>query len=119
MYGTVAEGPVNSDDKRAYRPAKSNVYGNIEGLMNQFKLVMHNHGINPPPGETYCSVEGGNGEVGFYIVSDGKDKPYKCRCRPPCLPLVQAIPYMLRDHFIADVVPVFGSLNMIGGELDR
>jgi len=115
----LPDGPVNSDDKRAYKPLKSNVYDNIEGLMNQFKLVMHGHGINPPIGETYVGVEGGNGEVGFFIVSDGKDKPYKCRCRPPCFPLVQAIPYMLRDHFVADVVPIFGSLNMIGGELDR
>jgi NADH-quinone oxidoreductase subunit D len=112
-------GPVNVEEKTVTKPDKQDVYSNIEGLMNQFKLVMDTHGVNPPPGEAYCSVEGGNGELGYYIVSDGKDKPYKCRCRPPCFPLVQAIPYMLQDHMVADVVPVFGSLNMIGGELDR
>ncbi len=115
----LPDGPVNVPDRTIYRPDKLNVYENIEDLINQFKLIMHGHGINPPPGETYSAVEGGNGELGFYVVSDGKDKPYKCRVRPPCFPLVQAIPYMIRDHMVADVVPVFGSLNMIGGELDR
>jgi len=112
-------GPVCAEDKTVTKPNKQDVYDNIEGLMNQFKLVMDGHGIQPPPGEVYAAVEGGNGELGFYIVSDGTDKPYKCRCRPPCFPLVQAIPYMIQDHMVADVVPVFGSLNMIGGELDR
>jgi len=112
-------GPVNVDDKRITRPLKTDVYGNIEGLMNQFKWVMDNHGVKVPPGEAYMSVEGGNGELGFYIVSDGGNGPYKCRCRPPCFPLVQAIPFMIKDHMIADVIPVFGSLNMIAGEMDR
>jgi len=115
----IPRGPVNVDDPRITLPKKEDVYSNIEGLMNQFKLVMHNHGVLVPPGEVYHAVEGGNGELGFYIVSDGKEKPYKCRCRPPCFPLVQAIPYMIQDHMVADVVPVFGSINMIGGELDR
>lgn len=115
----LPQGPVNALNYTATLPDKQDVYTNIEGLMNQFKLVMHGHGIQPPPGEVYVSVEGGNGELGFYVVSDGKDKPYKCRCRPPCFPLVQALPFMLRDHMVADVVPIFGSLNMIGGELDR
>ena len=110
-------GEVNSLDKRVTKPMKTDVYGNIEGLMNQFKLVMDHHGIQVPPGETYTCVEGGNGELGFYIVSDGKDGPYKCR--PPCFPIVQAIPRMIQDHFVADVVPVFGSINMIAGEMDR
>ena len=115
----LPDGPVNALDHTVKFPDKQNVYSNIEGLINQFKLVMDGHGIQPPPGEVYAAVEGGNGELGFYVVSDGKDKPYKCRCRPPCFPLVQAIPFMIQDHMVADVVPVFGSLNMIGGELDR
>ncbi|MFH1863103.1 MAG: NADH-quinone oxidoreductase subunit D [bacterium] len=115
----LPSGPVSVFDKNVTLPLKTDVYGNIEGLMNQFKLIMNGHGVNPPPGEVYCAVEGGNGELGFYVVSDGTDRPYKCRCRPPCFPLVQAIPFMLKDHMIADVVPIFGSLNMIGGELDR
>ncbi|TKJ42595.1 NADH-quinone oxidoreductase subunit D [candidate division LCP-89 bacterium B3_LCP] len=115
----LPDGPVNAIDKTVTKPDKTDVYDNIEGLMNQFKLVMDGHGINPPPGEFYQPVEAGNGELGFYVVSDGTDKPYKCRCRPPCFPLVQAIPFMLKDHMVADVVPIFGSINMIGGELDR
>jgi NADH-quinone oxidoreductase subunit D len=115
----LPEGPVNALEKSVTKPDKRDVYDNIEGLMNQFKLVMNGHGVNPPPGEVYQAVEGGNGELGFYVVSDGTDKPYKCRCRPPCFPLVQALPAMLKDHMVADVVPIFGSINMIGGELDR
>lgn len=112
-------GPVNVEDKRITKPKKENVYTDIEALMNQFKLIMDDHGIKPPPGEVYIAVEGGNGELGFYVVSDGGTGPYKCRCRPPCFPLVQAIPFMIQDHMVADVIPVFGSINMIAGEMDR
>ena len=64
-------------------------------------------------------VEGANGELGFYVVSDGSDRPYRLRCRPPCLPPVAALPRMIEGQMIADVIPTFGSVNMIGGELDR
>ncbi|RJP73076.1 MAG: NADH-quinone oxidoreductase subunit D [Candidatus Zixiibacteriota bacterium] len=115
----MPEGPVNALDRTVRLPNKSDVYSNIEGLMNQFKLVMDGHGIKPPPGETYSAVEGGNGEVGFYVVSEGGTGPWKCRCRAPSFPLVQALPYLLRDHYVADIVPVFGSINYIAGEVER
>ena len=115
----LEDGPVCVDDKRISLPDKNDVYGNIEGLMNQFKLVMDGHGIKPPPGEVYQAVEGANGELGFYIISTGEDGPYKCRCRPPCLPLTAAISKMIKGHMVADIIPIFGSINMIGGELDR
>jgi NADH-quinone oxidoreductase subunit D len=115
----LSPGPVNVFDKMVSLPEKKDVYGNIEGLMNQFKLVMDNHGIKPPPGEAYSAVESGNGELGYYLVSDGGSKPYKCRCRPPSFPLVQAIPFMIKDRMVADVIPVFGSLNYIAGEVER
>ena len=115
----LPDGPVNVDDKRITLPEKQDVYGNIEGLMNQFKLIMDGHGIKPPPGEVYQAVEAANGELGFYIVSTGENSPYKCRCRPPCLPLTMAMPEMIRGQMIADIIPTFGSINMIGGELDR
>jgi len=110
---------VYSHDKRVALPAKEDTYGNIEGLMNHFKLVMYGHGIKPPKGESYFPVEGANGELGFYVVSDGTDRPYRVRVRPPCFTIMGALHKMLVGDMVADIVPTFGSVNMIGGELDR
>lgn len=110
---------VYSDNKRVALPAKEDTYGNIEGLMNHFKLVMHGHGIRPPKGEAYVPVEGANGELGFYVSSDGTDRPYRVRVRPPCFAIMGALPKLLIGDSIADIVPTFGSVNMIGGELDH
>lgn len=110
---------VYSDNKRVALPAKEDTYGNIEGLMNHFKLVMYGHGLRPPKGEAYFPVEGANGELGFYVVSDGTDQPYRVRVRPPCFPIMGALHKLLVGEMIADIVPTFGSVNMIGGELDR
>jgi len=117
--GREAQERVNVHDKRVVLPPKENAYGSIEGLMNHFMLVMDGYGIRPPAGDAYVPVEGANGELGFYVVSDGTDRPYRVRCRPPCLPPVAAIPRMIEGGMIADVIPTFGSVNMIGGELDR
>jgi len=114
-----AEARVNVHDKRVVLPPKETAYGSIEGLMNHFMLVMDGYGIRPPAGEAYFPVEGANGELGFYVVSDGSDRPYRVRCRPPCLPPVAALPRMIEGQMVADVIPTFGSVNMIGGELDR
>ena len=110
---------VNVDDKRVVLPPKENAYGSIEGLMNHFMLIMEGYGIRPPAGEAYFPVEGANGELGFYVVSDGSDRPYRVRCRPPCLPPLAALHRMIVGEMVADLVPTFGSVNMIGGELDR
>lgn len=110
---------VNSDRKDVTLPAKEDTYGNIEGLMNHFKLVMYGHGIKPPKGEVYCPVEGANGELGFYIVSDGRDHPWRVRVHPPCFAIMSALPKLLIGDSMADLVPTFGSVNMIAGELDR
>ena len=110
---------INAPEKRAVLPPKEDTYGNIEGLMHHFKLVMMGHGIRPPQGEVYVPVEGANGELGFYVVSDGGDRPYRVRVRPPCFTIMAALPQLLMGDMIADVVPTFGSVNMIGGELDR
>jgi NADH-quinone oxidoreductase subunit D len=110
---------VNVADKRVVLPPKEDTYGSIEGLMNHFMLIMDGSGIRPPRGEAYFPVEGANGELGFYIVSDGSDRPYRVRCRPPCLPPMAALHRMIEGEMVADVVPTFGSVNMIGGELDR
>lgn len=117
---------VEAQEKRVLLPPKEDTYSNIEGLMNHFKMIMMGsgfgmggHGIRPPKGEVYFPVEGGNGELGFYIISDGTDRPYRVRVRPPCFPIMAALPLCLKGYTVADVVPTFGSVNMIGGELDR
>ncbi len=110
---------IQSEEKQAVLPPKEDTYGNIEGLMQHFKLIMLGHGITPPRGEVYQAVEGGNGELGFFVVSDGTDRPYRVRVRPPCFPIMAALPSMINGGFLADIVPTFGSVNMIGGELDR
>lgn len=110
---------LQAENKRAVMPAKENTYSNIEGLMQHFKMIMDGHGIRPPKGEAYFPVEGANGELGFYVVSDGTGKPYRVRCRPPCFMIVAAIPKLINGGMLADIVPTFGSVNMIGGELDR
>jgi NADH-quinone oxidoreductase subunit D len=110
---------VNTSDKRVLLPPKESTYGSIEGLMNHFMLVMEGYGIRPPAGEAYFASEGANGELGFYVVSDGGDRPYRVRCRPPCLPPMAALHRMIEGEMVADLIPTFGSVNMIGGELDR
>jgi len=113
----MPEGPVSIDDPTIVLPQKKDVYGNIEGLMSHFKLVIE--GIKVPAGEIYFAGEGGNGEVGFYIVSDGSGRPYRVRVRPPCFYGMGAVAHLVEGHAIADLVAIFGMVNMIGGECDR
>jgi NADH-quinone oxidoreductase subunit D len=110
-------GPVTIDDARFMLPPKHKVYDSIEGLMNHFKIIME--GIKVPPGEAYQAVEGANGELGFYIVSDGSGRPYRVRVRPPCFLAMSALNKMLMGHMVADIISTFGMINMIGGECDR
>lgn len=111
------DGPINVDDPRIILPAKDDVYNSIEGTIAHFKLVME--GIKPPKGDVYSYTEAGNGELGFYIVSDGSGTPYRVRCRPPCFLNLGATRDMLLGEMISDIIPTFGSINMIGGECDR
>jgi len=111
------DGPVNVDDPRIVYPEKHDVYTTIEATIAHFKLVME--GLKTPEGETYSFTEGGNGELGFYVVSDGSGTPYRVRVRPPCWYNLAACRQMLLGEMIADIVPTFGSINMIGGECDR
>ncbi|MGH7829234.1 MAG: NADH-quinone oxidoreductase subunit D [Candidatus Binatia bacterium] len=110
-------GPISIDDPRIVLPEKEKVYNSIEGLMHHFKIIME--GIHVPPGEVYFAVEGGNGELGFYIVSEGGGRPYRVRVRPPCFIAMSAFHEMIEGHMVADIVPTFGMINMIGGECDR
>jgi NADH-quinone oxidoreductase subunit D len=111
------KGAINIDDPRIVLPPKNEVYTTIEGTIQHFKIVME--GIKVPAGEAYGYTEGGNGELGFYIVSDGSGTPYRVRIRPPCFAITQALGGLITGLMIPDVVPTFGSLNMIGGECDH
>jgi len=113
----IPDGPIMVTDPHLVLPPKHEVYTTIEGLMNHFKLVMEGQKI--PPGEVYVATEGGNGELGFYLVSDGSGRPYRVRVRPPCFYGMAALGHMLRGAMIADIVTTFGQINMIGGECDR
>ncbi len=110
-------GPICVDDPHIVLNPKEGVYSSIDGMINHFELVIF--GVKPPQGDVYIPVEGGNGELGFYTVSDGTGKPYKVHVRPPCFVHMGTMKKMLLGSNIADVVPIFGMINMIGGECDR
>ncbi len=113
----LPEGPIMVEDPRVALPPKERVYNSIEGLMNHFKLIME--GVKVPAGEAYHAVEGANGELGFYLVSDGSGRPYRVRVRPPCFFGMAGLGRMLIGHMIPDIITTFGMINMIGGECDR
>jgi NADH-quinone oxidoreductase subunit D len=113
----IPAGPIDVDDRRCVLPPKARVYGEIESLINHFKLIME--GPQVPAGEVYAAHEGANGELGFYIVSNGTGNPYKLHVRGPSFVHVGGVHRMLDGYQLADVVPTFGSINMIGGECDR
>ena len=113
----LGAGPVNVDDPRVRWPAKGRVFNRMEELIQQFKSVTE--GPLVPAGEAYHAVESANGELGFYVVSDGTAQPWKVRCRPPSFVNLQPMPLMLKGAMLADLIPTFDFLNMIGGECDR
>ncbi len=110
-------GDISVNNKKVFLPKKDNVYHNIEGLMNQFKLIYE--GIKVPKGEYYSAIEATNGELGFYIVSDGSGTPYKVKVRPPCFYSMSAFADIIENYMVADAVVTLSSLNIIAGELDR
>jgi len=113
----IPGGPVDAEDPRIRWPGKRRVFSRMEELIDQFKLVTE--GGIAPAGEVYHAVEAANGELGFYIVSDGTGKPWKCRCRSPSFSNISPLAKMIIGGQLADVVPTFGMINMIGGECDR
>jgi NADH-quinone oxidoreductase subunit D len=100
-------------------PKKSEVYFSIEGLIHHFEQIMTNRGWTPPVGEVYAATETANGELGFYLVSDGGNRPYRSRCRPPSFISYQCFDKLIVGHQISDAPAVLGSLNIIAAELDR
>jgi NADH-quinone oxidoreductase subunit C/D len=113
----IPEGDYTIRDKGIVLPEKKDVYGNIEGLMNHFMLVIN--GLRPPVGEVYDVTEAANGELGFHLVSDGSGAPYRLKVRPPCFAIYQSFPESITGGLVADVISILGSMNLIAGELDR
>ncbi len=113
----IPDGPINVDDKLVVMPPKDKVHGTMEGLINHFKIVID--GPKVPPGRIYDSIETPNGELGFYIISDGSPNPYRIKVRPPCFYLMNTLKFLIEGHMVADIVAILAGLNIIAGELDR
>jgi NADH:ubiquinone oxidoreductase subunit D len=117
VLGKIPGGPINVDDKLVTLPPKKKVYSQMEALINHDKLIIE--GIKPPAGEVYDSLEAPNGELGFYIVSDGGKNPYRIKVRPPCFYLMNSLAKIIQGGLVADIVVALSGLNIIAGELDR
>ncbi|MDZ4839829.1 MAG: NADH-quinone oxidoreductase subunit D [Bacteroidota bacterium] len=115
-FDNLPEGPYHADVPDFYLPPKEDVYNNMEALIYHFKIVMGETEI--PKGEVYHAVEGGNGELGFYLVSDGGRTPFRLHFRRPCFIYYQAYPEMTKGSLLSDAVLTLSSLNVIAGELD-
>jgi len=117
LIDTLPDGPISVDDRRCVLPPKHLVYSEIESLINHFKLVME--GPQVPAGEVYTAHEAPNGELGFYLVSTGGGMPYRMHVRSPSFVHMGGLHRLLEGYQLADIIPTFGSVNMIGGECDR
>jgi len=113
----VPDGPINVDDKKVTLPPKHKVHTSMEALINHFKLVIE--GVQPPPGRIYDATETPNGELGFYIISDGSGHPYRIKVRPPCFYTMNTLKFLVEGGMVADIVAILGGLNVVAGELDR
>ncbi|HEX4494786.1 MAG TPA: NADH-quinone oxidoreductase subunit D [Thermoanaerobaculia bacterium] len=113
----MPSGPYIVDDPHVALPSKEACYNQMESMIYHFKLIMD--GIVVPEGELYSMVEGANGELGFYTISDGTGKPYRNHCRPPCFPIFSAFPGLITGGSVSDAIVSLGGLNVIAGELER
>jgi NADH-quinone oxidoreductase subunit D len=112
----LPEGPIHADVPDYYLPPKEDVYTNMESLIYHFKIVMGE--VPVPVDEIYHAVEGGNGELGFYLISDGSRTPYRLKFRRPCYIYYQAYTEMIKGGMLSDAIVILSSLNVIAGELD-
>lgn len=115
-YNNLPEGPYHADVPEFYLPEKPDVYTKMEALIYHFKVIMGETEI--PKGEVYHAVEGGNGELGFYLTSDGGRTPYRLHFRRPCFIYYQAYPEMIKGAMLSDAILTMSSMNVIAGELD-
>ena len=117
LLSDEGRGPVSSTDGKVVPPKRGEMKRSMEALIHHFKL--HTEGFHVPAGEVYAAVEAPKGEFGVYLVSDGSNKPYRCRIRAPGFAHLQAMDFMCRGHMLADVSAILGSLDIVFGEVDR
>jgi len=117
LRGPDGQGPVATEDNKIFPPRRSEMKRSMEALIHHFKL--YTEGFHVPAGEIYAAVEAPKGEFGVYLVSDGSNKPYKCKIRAPGFAHLQAMDFICRGHLLADVSAILGSLDIVFGEVDR
>jgi NADH-quinone oxidoreductase subunit D len=113
----MPEGPVKTDDNKISPPSRAEMKSSMEALIHHFKL--YTEGYHVPAGETYTAVEAPKGEFAVYLVSDGSNKPYRCKIRAPGFAFMQATEFMSKGHMLADLVAIVGSMDIVFGEVDR
>jgi len=116
-YRNLPDGPVNTSDRKVALPPRNEINTSMESLIHHFKLVTE--GFHTPRGQVYSAVESPRGELGFYIASDGDNRPYRCKVRAPSFSNLSALAHMVRGELIADVVAVIGSIDIVLGDVDR
>jgi NADH-quinone oxidoreductase subunit D len=117
LSSPAGQGPISSSDGKIVPPKRDEMKRSMEALIHHFKL--YTEGYKVPEGEVYAAVEAPKGEFGVYLVSDGSNKPYRCKLRAPGFAHLQAMDFMCRGHMLADVSAVLGSLDIVFGEVDR
>ena len=113
----MPKGPIKTIDGKISPPKKSELKNSMEALIHHLKLFSEGYRVNP--GEIYVAVEAPKGEFGVFLISDGSNKPYKCKIRAPGFSHLQAMDYLIKGHMLADVPAVLGSLDIVFGEVDR
>ncbi|MCA9279465.1 MAG: NADH-quinone oxidoreductase subunit D [Phycisphaeraceae bacterium] len=120
LIDSIPGGPMDAfADSKIVKPSKNDVYGSIEGLIQHFELIMSNRGFTPPIAECYGANETANGELGFYVISDGSPRPWRVKVRPPSFINYSVVSKLLEGHMLADTVAILGSINIVAAELDR
>lgn len=113
----MPEGPIKTEDRKISPPPRAEMKESMEAMIHHFKL--YSEGYHVPEGEAYVAVEAPKGEFGVYIVSDGTNRPYRCRIRAPGFAHLQALDFMVKGHMLADIAAIIGSLDIVFGEIDR
>jgi len=113
----IPEGPVKTEDKKLTPPSRTEIKNSMESLIHHFKYFTE--GINVPKGETYSATEAPKGEFGVYLISDGSNRPYRCKIKAPGFAHLQGLDMMSKGHMVADVVTIIGTQDIVFGEVDR
>lgn len=120
LIDKIPQGSVDAfADSKVVKPNKKDVYGSIEGLIQHFELIMTNRGWQPPVAECYSAQESANGELGYFIVSDGGPRAWRVKVRPPCFINYSIMSKITEGHLLSDIVAIIGSINVVAAELDR